>query len=253
MRQWSRINAAAAAGCLSLLIATTAANATEITVISTAGPMPEVMGALIPAFERASGHTLAIKFQAVPLTVSQIREGANADVLIGPGDALDESLKDGKIAVSRTSVMLSRVGVAVRAGAPKPDIGTVAAFKAALLAAKSVAYSRGTSGRHFETVVERLGIAEALSAKTIRVEGQPVGAVVAKGEAEIGMQQVAELLPVAGIDFVGPLPDDLQKIIVYVAAIPATAKNPEVAQALVKYLSSEAAVSVFKKKGMDPS
>jgi molybdate transport system substrate-binding protein len=244
----------ATALCLGAVISCNAALAAEITVISSAGPMPEVLGALIPVFEKASGHKVTIKFQGAPDTVKQVNEGADTDVLIATSETFDGLVKDGKIAANgRSTIMLSRVGVAVRAGAPKPDIGSVAAFKNALVNAKSVAYSRGTSGQHFETVVERLGLTEALKAKTIRVQGQPVGAVVAKGEAEIGMQQVAELLPVAGIDLVGPLPDDLQKIIVYAAAIPAKAKNAETAKAFVKFLTSEGAVSVFKKKGMDPA
>jgi molybdate transport system substrate-binding protein len=244
----------AAALCLGALISGSAAIAAEITVISSAGPMPEVMGALIPVFEKASGHKVTIKFQGAPDTIKQINEGANTDVLIATSETFDGLVKDGKIAANgRSTIMLSRVGVAVRAGAPKLDIGTVAAFKAALVNAKSVAYSRGTSGQHFETVVERLGLTEALKAKTIRVQGEPVGAAVARGEAEIGMQQVAELLPVPGIDLVGPLPGDLQKIIVYAAAIPAKAKDADTARAFVKFLTSEGAMSVFKKKGMDPA
>ncbi|MEA2903677.1 MAG: molybdate transport system substrate-binding protein [Alphaproteobacteria bacterium] len=251
MRTYAKI--AAAAACWSML-AGSVAIAADIAVISSAGPMPGVMGALIPAFEHASGHKVTIKFQGTPDTIRQINEGASTDVLIATSETFDSLIKEGQIAANgRTPIMLSRVGVAVRAGAPKPDIATVAAFKAALLNAKTVAYSRGTSGLHFETVVERLGLTDALKAKTIRVEGQPVGAVVAKGEAEIGMQQLAELLPVAGIDLVGPLPGDLQKIIVYAAAIPAKAKNPDAAKALVEFLASEAAASVFKKKGMDPA
>ena len=149
--------------------------------------------------------------------------------------------------------MLSRVGVAVRAGAAKPDIGTADALKAALLAAKTVAYSQGASGQHFVTVIARLGLIDALKPKTIIVQGRPVGAAVASGEAEIGVQQVAELLPVPGIDLVGPLPGDLQKIIVYAAGVPAKAKEPDAAKAFVKFLASETAVAVLKKKGMDPA
>jgi molybdate transport system substrate-binding protein len=149
--------------------------------------------------------------------------------------------------------MLSRVGVAVKAGAPKPDIGSADALKAALIAAKSVAYSQGASGRHFLTVIARLGLVDTLKPKTVIVQGKPVGAAVAAGEAEIGVQQVAELLPVPGIDLVGPLPGDLQKIIVYDADIPSGAKNAEAAKALIAFLSSEAAVSMLKQKGMDPA
>jgi molybdate transport system substrate-binding protein len=253
MSTWSKVAAWAAAGCLGALIAGGAATAAEISVVSTAGPMPEVLGALIPIFERASGHKVTLKFQGAPQTINQIRDGASFDLIIADEQVIDDLAKDGRIAAGAHSrIMLSRVGVAVRAGAPKPDISSAVAFKAALIAAKSVAYSRGASGLYFATVVERLGLVDTLKPKTVMVQGRPVGAAVAAGEAEIGVQQVAELLPVPGIDFVGPLPGELQKIIVYAAGIPAKAKEAEAAKALVKFLSSEAAIPVIKQKGMDP-
>ncbi len=250
MNAWSKITALAA-GCLSAVIAASAAMAAEITVVSTAGPMPEVMGALVPMFERASGHKVTIKFQGAPQTLNQLKEGASIDLVIAGDDVIGDLVKNSGAAGSST-IMLSRVGVAVRAGAPKPDIGSADAFKTALMAAKSVAYSQGASGQHFATVISRLGLVEALKPKAVIVQGKPVGAAVAAGEAEIGVQQVAELLPVPGIDFVGPLPGDLQKIIVYKAAVPAKAKEPAAATALINFLSSEAAVSVIKQKGMTP-
>ena len=251
MSTWSKIAVWAAAGYLSTLITGSAAIAAEITVVSTAGPMPEMMGALVPMFEQASGHKVTIKFQGAPQTMNQLKEGANIDLVIAGDDVIDDLVKNGTVGGS-SKIMLSRVGVAVRAGAPKPDIGSADAFKAALIAAKSVAYSQGASGQHFATVIARLGLVDTLKPKTIIVQGKPVGAAVAAGEAEIGVQQVAELLPVPGIDFVGPLPGNLQKIIVYVAAVPAKAKEPEAATALMKFLTSDAAVPVIKQKGMYP-
>jgi len=248
-----KIIAFATAAGLSAMVAGGSAIAAEINVVSTPGPMPEVMGALIPIFERASGHKVTIKFQGAPATISQLKEGAGIDLLIADEDVIGNLVKDGTIAAGGSSrVMLSRVGVAVRAGAPKPNIGSADALKAALVAAKSVAYSQGASGQHFLTVIARLGLVDTLKPKTIIVQGKPVGAAVAAGEAEIGIQQVAELLPVPGIDLVGPLPGDLQKIIVYVAGVTTKAKDPEAAKTLVKFLASEAAVSVMKQKGMDP-
>ena len=126
-------------------------------------------------------------------------------------------------------------------------------FKAALLAAKTVGYSRGASGQHFLTVIERLGIADAIKAKAVIAQGEPVGAVIAKGKAEIGVQQVAELLPVPGIDFLGPLPGDLQKKIPYSAGIATKAKDAATAKALIAFLRSETALAVLKKKDMDPA
>ena len=251
MSTWSKITVWAAASCLSTLITGSAAIAAEITVVSTAGPMPEMMGALVPMFEQASGHKVTITFQGAPQTINQLKEGASIDLVIAGDDVIDELVKNGAVGGS-SKIMLSRVGVAVRAGAPKPDIGSADAFKAALIAAKSVAYSQGASGQHFATVIARLGLVDTLKPKTIIVQGKPVGAAVAAGEAEIGVQQVAELLPVPGIDFIGPLPGNLQKIIVYAAAVPVKAKEPEAATALMKFLTSDAAVPVIKQKGMYP-
>src|SRR6266540_2586418 len=254
MRTWPKITAAAAAGCISTLLAATAASTAEISIVSTAGPMPEVMGALVPVFERASGHKVTIKFQGAPATINQLKEGATIDVVVAGTEVIDDLVKGGQVAAGNSAkIMLSRVGLAVRAGAPKPDIGSAEALKAALLAAKNVAYSQGASGQHFVTVIQRLGLVDALKPKTVIVQGRPVGAAVAAGEAEIGVQQVAELLPVAGIALVGPLPGDLQKIIPYSAGVPVKAKEPDAAKAFVRFLASEAAVSVFKQKGMDPA
>ena len=253
MCRWRKVIVWAAAGCLSALITGTAALAAEITVASVAGPMPEVMGALVPMFEQASGHKVTIKFQGVPQIMNDLKEGADIDFLIAGEDVIGDLVKDGRIAADGSAtVMRSRVAVAVRAGAPKPDISSADAFKAALMAAKSVAYSRGASGQHFATVIARLGLIDTLKPKTIIVQGKPVGEAVAAGEAEIGVQQLAELLPVPGIDLVGPLPGDLQKIIVYGAAVLAKAKEPAAAAALMKFLSSDAAVPVIKQKGMAP-
>jgi molybdate transport system substrate-binding protein len=243
----------AAASCLCALSAGSAALAAEINLVSTPGPMPEVLGALVPMFEHASGNKVTVKFQAGPQTLGQLKEGAGIDLLIADEEVIEDFVKAGLIAAGgSTKVMLSRVGVAVKVGAPKPNIGTADAFKAALVAAKSVAYSQGASGRHFQTVIARLGLVDTLKPKTVVVQGKPVGAAVAAGEAEIGVQQVAELMPVPGIDLVGPLPAELQKIIVYVAAVPAKAKDPEGAKALAKFFASDAAVTVMKQKGMNP-
>jgi molybdate transport system substrate-binding protein len=252
MSQWSKRAAAVAAICLIAGIGS-AAQAAEISVIATAGPMPTLMGALAPMFESASGNKVTIKFQAVPQTMAQLKEGAAPDLLIADAEQMETFAKAGAMAASgATKIMLSRVGVAVKQGAPKPDIGSPDALKAALTSAKTVAYSQGASGQHFVTVIARLGLTDTLKPKTIIVQGKPVGAAVAAGEAEIGIQQVAELMPVPGIDLVGPLPGDLQKIIVYEAGVTAKAKEPAAANALVKFLASEAAVSVMKQKGMNP-
>jgi molybdate transport system substrate-binding protein len=252
MRTWSKITAAAAAGCMSVLLAATAASAAEISVVGTGGPVPDLMGALVPMFERASGHKVTVKFQPAPTTINQLKEGATIDVVIAGTEVIDDLVKSGQ-AGNSAKFMISRIGLGVRAGAAKPDIGTAEALKAALLAAKTVAYSQGASGQHFVTVIQRLGLVDALKPKTVIVSGRPVGAAVASGEAEIGVQQVAELLPVAGVTVVGPLPGDLQKLIPYSASVPSKAKEQDAAKAFVRFLSSEAAIPVLKRMGMDPA
>jgi molybdate transport system substrate-binding protein len=252
MSTWSRIAAWAMAVFLGALVAGSGAMAREITVVSTAGPMPVVMGALIPIFERASGNKVVMKFESVPQIYDQLRQGASIDLVIADEDVIQELVKRGDIA-DNSKIMLSRVDIVVRAGAPKPDIRTADALKAALIAAKSVAYSQDASGRYFVSMISRLKLANTMGSKSVIVRDKPVAAAVAAGEAEIGVQQVAELLPVPGIDIVGPLPGDMQKIIVYVAGVPAEGSDSESAKALVKFLTSAAAATVLKQKGMDPS
>jgi len=251
MKAWSKIVTLAVACGLS--VGAGAAGAAEISVFSGAGPIPEVLGHLAPMFEKASGHKVKLTFKAVPAIVNDVKQGAGVDLMFADPAVIDGLIKDGAIAAGGdTRIMLSRVGVAVRKGAPKPNIATADSFKAALVAAKTVGYSQGTSGQHFLTVIERLGLTDAVKAKAVVVQGRPVGAAVASGEAEIGVQQVAELLPVAGIDLLGPLPGDLQKIIVYAAGVPTKAKEAETARAFVRFLASEAAVSKLKEMGMNP-
>jgi molybdate transport system substrate-binding protein len=245
MKAWSKIVTLTAA----CLLAAVSANAAEITVISGGGPLPDVLGTLLPMFEKATGHKAKYTMKNAAAINADFKAGT-ADVIVTNTEVLDE-LASGEGAGSKTLLMISKVGVAVKAGAAKPDISTPEKLKAALLAAKTVGYSQGSSGQHFLTVIQKLGITDAVKAKAVIAQGQPVGAVIAKGDAEIGVQQVAELLPVAGIDFIGPMPGDLQKQIPYSAGIPAKAKEAAAAKALVAYLQSEEAKAVLKRKGMD--
>jgi molybdate transport system substrate-binding protein len=224
--------------------------AADLKVIS-AGAVRGLIAQIIEDYSRQTGQ----KFDFTIGTTGQLRNiiasGQPADLLIVSTPLMAELEKTGKfLPASRADLGRVGIGVAVRDGAATPDVATPEAFKAALVAAKSVAYSQGASGRHFQTVIARLGLVDTLKPKTVVVQGKPVGAAVAAGEAEIGVQQVAELMPVPGIDLVGPLPDELQKIIVYVAAVPAKAKDPEGAKALAKFFASDAAVVVMKQKGM---
>jgi len=252
MRTWSKLTSLATAVCLTALAES--ASAAEITVVSTGGPLPEVMGVLVPMFEKASGHKVKLSIKGAPAIIKEIKEGAGIDLIVSGDDTIDALVKDGLVAAgSSAKVMQSRVGLGVRTGAPKPDISTADALKASLLAAKTVAYSQGTSGQFFASVIAKLGIADALKPKTIVVTGQPVGAVVAKGEAEIGIQQVAELVPVPGVTLVGPLPADLNRIIGYSVGIPSKAKEMDAAKALAKFIASGEALAAYKQKGMEPA
>jgi len=239
------------AGCFSALVAGTAANAAEITVVAGGGPLPDVLGTLMPMFEGATGHKVKISFKGGPAVTADVKQGA-ADLVIIGTDAVDQLAASGDVMGNgKTLLMISKVGIAVKAGAPKPDVSTPDKLKAALLAAKTVGYSQGASGQHFETIIQKLGIADAVKSKAVVVQGRPVGAAVASGEAEIGVQQVAELRPVRGVDQFGEMPGDLQKQIPYSAGIPAKAKDAATARALVSFLRSEAAQEVLKRKGMD--
>ena len=251
MNAWSRFVAAAMAGCLSALVAGAAVNAAEITVVASGGPLPDVMGTLVPMFESATGNKVKISFKGGPAITTDVKQGA-ADLVITGTEGVDELAASGDVVGNgKTLLMISKVGVAVKAGATKPDISTPDKFKAALMAARSVGYSQGASGQHVLTVIQKLGIADAVKGKAVIAQGRPVGAAIASGEAEIGMQQVAELRPVPGIDLLGELPADLQKQIPYSAGVATRAKEPTTARALVTFLRSEAAQEVLKRKGMD--
>jgi molybdate transport system substrate-binding protein len=247
---WSKIFAVAAC----LMLTATAVNAAEITVIASTA-MREVMAELVPMFARASGHKVAISFLSGALLPVKVREGAQADLVVTTPATIDDLVTAGKlVAGTRVDFVRSGAGVAVRAGAKQPDIATPDAFKTALLAATTVGYSQGPSGVHFMQIVSCLGIAEQVKAKgVVPPLGQRVGTLIAKGEAEIGVQQITELLQIPGIDFVGPLPKELQADIVYATATTATAKERDGAAALVKFISSDQALPVIKKMGLAPA
>jgi molybdate transport system substrate-binding protein len=251
MNAWSKVAAVAMAGCLSALVAGVPASAAEITVVASGGPLPDVLGTLMPMFESATGNKVKINFKGGPAIAADVKQGA-VDLAITNTETVDALAAGGDVVANgKTLLMISKVGIAVKAGAPKPDISTPEKFKAALMAAKTVGYSEGASGQHVRTVIEKLGIADAVKGKAVIAQGRPVGAAIASGEAEIGMQQVAELRPVAGIDVIGELPADLQKQIPYSAGIAAKAKDAATARVLVSFLRSQAAQDVLKRKGMD--
>ena len=254
------IAAAASIGLMFLLVLGIKAEAAELKVLSAFG-MQSVMEDLGPKFERATGHKLAISFATGGATVKRAQDGESADVVIALRQGIDSLVKNSKAAADNVTVVAhSGIVVAVRKGAPKPDISSPDALKRMLLAAKSISYvdpaSGGASGIHFAKVLDRLGIANEMKSKTVfpnpKTPGE-VGVLVANGEAEIGVHVIQELIPVAGIDLVGPLPGDLQNTIVFSAAIITGAKDPAAAKALVDFLRTPDSAKVIKAKGMDPA
>jgi molybdate transport system substrate-binding protein len=210
---------------------------------------------LLPEFERASGTACSITWASTNMLMDEIGKGATGDLAILTDEAIEGLIRQGKIAAgSRVDLARSAIGIAVRQGASKPDIGSAAALKQALLSARTISYSKtGISGVYFPTVLERLGIATQVAPRVlIPPPGVPVGEVVAKGEADIGVQQISELLPVPGIEIVGPLPAELQKLTVFSAGLFAGARDPDAAKALVTMLASPSARPVYQRKGMEP-
>jgi molybdate transport system substrate-binding protein len=214
---------------------------------------------LVPQFEHATenkvvtvqGPSMGTTVNAIPVRLAR---GEPADVLIMVGYALGDLVKDGKVdAASRVDIAKSPIGMAVRAGSPRPDISTVEAFRKTLLAAKSVAYSDSASGVYVGTeMYEKLGILDQMKPKSRAIPADPVAGVVARGDAELGFQQISELLPVPGVDLVGPLPPEVQKITIFSAGIVTGAKEPEAGRALIKFLASAESAPVIKKTGLDP-
>jgi molybdate transport system substrate-binding protein len=247
----SRIAATMLASCMSIIAVGGAANAAEI-VVSGYNPTKFVLASLIPMFEGTTANKVAISYEGPAATLAKVRNGADLDLAIQTPEVIDTLLKEGKIA-ARTDVFISSVGLAVKAGAPKPDISSADAFKKTLLGAKSVAYSTGQSGVYFASLLQRLGIADQMKPKLIVVSGvSAAGFAAAKGDAEIAIQQVTELMPVEGIDVVGPLPAELQAKLAFSAGIPISAKQPEAAKALIHFFASPAAAPVIKAKGLQP-
>lgn len=231
--------------------------AAEVKVMNSGG-FSSAYKALQPKFEAASGHTLATAWgpsmgassEAIP---NRLARGESADVVIMVGYALDELIRKGVvIADSKVDLADSRIGVAVKSGAPRPDIATVEGLRAALLQAKSIAYSDSASGVYVEKeLFKKLGIEDQAKGKAKKIEKTPVAEMVASGQFEIGFQQVSELLPVTGVDFVARLPESVQYVTTFSAGIPVASTHPEAARALIRYLSSPAARDAILKSGLD--
>lgn len=228
-------------------------------VVMSSATFSDAYRALLPAFQRATGIEVATAYgpsighapDAIP---SRMQRGEPVDVVILAGSGLDALTARGWILPgSRVDLARSRIAMAVRAGHPRLDITTVDRFRQVLLAARSIAYSDSVSGAYISTTLfARLGIEDQVRGKLLQVQSERVGKVVARGEAEIGFQQISELLPVAGIDVVGPIPAELQHVTVFSAAVTASAQHPEAARALIRFLSSPDALPAITRSGLDP-
>lgn len=252
----SRLAAATLAGLLFSSIAAieaAVAEPVEVTVLTSVA-LTSALDELAPQFERATGNKLKIGYSLIADIKKRVLAGETADVIMLSRPAMDDLQKQDKFAPgSIVDVAGTPVAIAVRAGAPKPDISSADALKHSLLAAKSIVYADpakgGASGVYFAQVVDRLGIAEQLKSRTILVPGAQAADVVAKGEAEIGVAQASEIVPVPGAQLVGPLPGELGSLTQFTAAIGASSKQAEAAKLLIQFLTGPAAAPLFKSKG----
>jgi len=224
----------------------------------TSGAFTAAFRRLAPDFERTHHVKISTVYGAsmggAPDSIPRrLARGESADVVILADGALDNLIQHGQvIAGSRVDLCRSSIGMAVRAGAPKPDIGSLDALKRALLNANSIAYSASASGTYLSTdLFPRLGIADRIKSKCQRISTEPVGNVVARGDAEIGFQQISELRPVKGIEIVGPLPPGAQRVTVFSAGVPTGAKHPAAARELIRFLASPAAARTITDTGLE--
>jgi len=229
----------------------------EIRILSTTA-MKTSLDELAPEFERATGHTLAFAFAPSGRTAKLVSGGEANDIAIVTDHGIDELTEQGRIvAGTRTDVARSPMALAVQKGAPKPDISSAEKVRETLLAAKSVAMSNptggGQSGANLIKIFDRLGITEAMAAKSIYGPGGPAGLIgyfLLRNEADVGIQQLSELMAVPGIEIIGPLPPDIQATTVFSAGLSTSAKNPEGGQALLAFLRTAKTAAIVKSKGM---
>jgi molybdate transport system substrate-binding protein len=238
---------------VAIALGASTAHSAEVRLIASAA-MKEVVGELLPAFEKSTGHTVKATWSGTEAATKRISGGEAFDVVLIARPNIDRLTAEGRLAAgTRADVAKSGIGVAVRAGLPKPDISSGEAVKRAVLAARSVAYSSGPSGFYLVDLFKRMGIAEEIKGKVTQTpSGVQVGEVVARGEADLGFQQVSELLHLKGIDYLGPLPPDIQHVTVFSAGLHTAATAPDAAAALLKFLTRPEAAATIRKAGMEP-
>ncbi len=235
------------------LLISSIANAAEIKVISTQAT-EDAYKELVAQFEKATGHKVTTFYSGTINVSKKLADGELFDLVIMSAGAIDEQTAKGKVVPgSKVAFASSGTGLAVKKGAPKPDIGTADALKKTLLGAKSIGYSTGPSGLYVVGMFDKMGIGNEVKPKLKQTpSGVFVGTLIANGEAEVGFQQISELVHFAGIDYVGPLPGDLQRMTMFSSGIHTAAKQPEEAKALVKFLTAPAAAPVIRKHGLEP-
>jgi molybdate transport system substrate-binding protein len=238
---------------MAVLLANPAGAAADEIRVWTTRAIATVLADVGSEFERATGHRLIITSDLPPAFQRRFDAGEVVDVLISGSGPIDEWIRAGKIvAQSRAEIARSGIGVEVRAGGPKPDISTVDAFKRALLNAKSIAYLQVGSGLYLEGLFERLGMSRALESKTVRPDSDIVSELVAKGEVELGMTVITQILTTKGVDLVGPLPTEIQSYITFVAGVGSQSRAPKAANELIAFLGGAKATAVIIAQGMEP-
>jgi len=251
-----RYKALLLAGAVGAVLCTNAVRAAELKLL-TAGAFKSTVMALLPDYERASGNKVLLENDTVGGLMKRIEAGEKFDVVVMTPETVDKLAGEGKvISGSRTNLARVGVGVMVKTGAKKPDISTVEAFKKAVLEAKSISFidpaSGGSSGIYIEKLFERLGISDQVKPKEKLKQGGYVADYVESGEAELGIHQISEILPHAGVTLVGPLPKEIQNYTVYAAGIGAGTQDSDAAKALIASLVGPSAQALFKSKGMEP-
>ncbi len=241
------------AACAAVLVSAVAASAAEIKVMAS-NAVKEAYSELVPIFEKQSGHKVTIVWGGTIDLKKRIGEGEVTDIVITPSTDIDELMRQGKLAAgSHVDLVKSTIGVAVRPGTPRPDLSSGDGLKTSLLASKAIIISGGPSGYYLLSLFDKMGILGAIRPKMTQLaSGLPVGDVLARGQGDIGFTQVSEFLPIKGIDYVGPLPPDVQLVTVFSSGIHRAAPSPDAAKALIAFLTGPQALPVLQKAGLEP-
>jgi molybdate transport system substrate-binding protein len=212
----------------------------------------EVLNELAGRYERDTGQKVATEAAGGVDVAKRVQNGEAVDIVVLASNAIDKLIADGKVLAGRVDLVQSGVSIAVRAGAPRPDVSSEDALKSAVLNAKTVSYSTGPSGVYLEKMFARWGILEQIRSRiVVPPPGKPVGSLVADGSVELGFQQLSELINLAGIDVVGPLPAAVQTITIFSGGVSAACTQPDAARAVLKFMASPAAADAKKRHGME--